>query len=132
MSLRTVDFLHQRSHLMRGSRKFSQGGGGGQNSQKGSDGKFQHGKQFQWGPAPPCPPSGSAQAPVSLRKRTHAINRQKMFSEEKMKISLDFYYYYIFLLKTYIVGSRWNRLGGSNEYPQCIFESKIRKLGIPL
>ena len=29
---------------MRGSRKFSQGGGGGANSQKGSDGKFQHGK----------------------------------------------------------------------------------------
>ena len=35
------------SASMRGSRKFSQrgvGGGGGPNSQKGSDGKFQHGK----------------------------------------------------------------------------------------
>ena len=32
----------------------------------------------------------------------------------------------IFLLKTYIVGTCLNRLtGGSNEYPQCIFGSKI-------
>ena len=36
-------------NTMRGSRKFSQrgggvGGGGGPSSQKGSDGKFQHGK----------------------------------------------------------------------------------------
>ena len=35
--------MHQDGGIMRGSRKFSQageGGGGGPNSQKGSDGKF--------------------------------------------------------------------------------------------
>ena len=35
--------------------------------------------------------------------------------------------FFLFLLKTYIVGTHSN---GSNEYPQSIFRAKIRKLYI--
>ena len=40
----------------------------------------------------------------------------KKISLEKKKMII-----YIFLLKTLIVGTHYNRLGGNNEYPQSMF-----------
>ena len=69
------------------------GGGGGPNSQKGSDRKFQHGKkliiwQFQGGggPDPLSPPSGSAHAFHSIWTLFPELSYLNLFQPEKEMI----------------------------------------------
>ena len=77
---------------------------------------------------------GHQQLKHTLRKIAHAMKRKKLVVE--LKILLGYFFKYIFLIFAQNIDYGYTleppRRGCSNEYPQSMFWSKIRKIGIPL